>query len=162
MASSQGATTASSIGTNRVVAAVLILAAVAFVAYLVLGPPGSRRNEVLIGRNAVGKRRAAVVDNSTENVVTEEDEHGQATETDIPDSDWIPAEEEARKMAARSVIQAPASRKGRRRTPHQSFGAGRNRSFVAAMWDRRAATSFEFPARLRSVTRHRTTFSTSM
>ncbi|KAH7956328.1 hypothetical protein HPB52_008180 [Rhipicephalus sanguineus] len=146
--SSPGATAVDSDGTRRVVAAALALAAVAAVVYLVLAPPGSRRDDVLIGRNAAASRRATLAENNTENEVTEEDESGQGTETDTPDSDWIPAEEEARKLAADPVVRAPASSKGRRSAPHQN----RNRRFVVPKSARRAAPSSELPAGFRAET----------
>ncbi|KAL1427034.1 hypothetical protein MTO96_019168 [Rhipicephalus appendiculatus] len=162
MTSSQEATAAGSCDTKRAVAAALALAALAAVVYLVLGPPGSRRDDVLIGRNAADGRRAAVVENSTESEATEEDEPDPGTETDTPDSDWIPAEEEARKLAASPVVQALASSKGRRKTSYQSLGADRNRRFVAAERARRAAPRSELPAWLRSEARRPTPLSASV
>ncbi|KAL1427035.1 hypothetical protein MTO96_017780 [Rhipicephalus appendiculatus] len=61
MTSSQEATAAGSCDTKRAVAAALALAALAAVVYLVLGPPGSRRDDVLIGRNAADGRRALMI-----------------------------------------------------------------------------------------------------
>lgn len=123
-------------------------------------PGGSGLRHVL--RNPREKRRAIRTDvaNNTEDVVTDEEELRQGTETDTPDSDWIPAEEEARKLVA-DPAQAPASRKGRRAASHHSVGAGRNHRFVAAKSARHAAPSSGLPAWPRSATR-RPTLSTPM
>ncbi|XP_049519566.1 uncharacterized protein LOC119445762 [Dermacentor silvarum] len=157
---SSGATVLGSIGTKGMVAAVFALAALVALAYLVLGQHGSRGDGHLRSGKAAASLQATDVANNTEDVVTDEEELRQGTETDTPDSDWIPAEEEARKLVA-GPAQAPASRKGRRAASHHSVGAGRNHRFVAAKSARHAAPSSGLPAWPRSATR-RPTLSTPM
>nr|XP_050029214.1 uncharacterized protein LOC126525225 [Dermacentor andersoni] len=101
-----------------------------------------------------------VMENNTEVVVTEEEEPPQGTETDTPDTDWIPAAEEAKKLVA-DPVQVPASRKGRRATFHHSVGAGRNHRLIAAKSARHAAPRSHLPAWRRSPTR-RPTIATPM
>ncbi|XP_077508729.1 uncharacterized protein LOC144120180 [Amblyomma americanum] len=116
-------TTATGVGSETgshctsVVAATLALAALAGVAYLVIAQYRGR-DERLTRGNAAPWRQANDEANITTNAATE-DKSEQGTETDTPDSDWIPAEEEAKKLLAGPAV-ALLPRKGRRAASRNS------------------------------------------